>query len=46
MKRNRSIIFAIALTVAAAVVPAAESRPNGKLDEILANMQKLSLIHI
>lgn len=39
MKRNKLILTTIVL-IAAAVVPAPESRANGKLEEILANMQK------
>jgi len=39
MKRNRLSLLAIGLVVAS-VVPLTESRANGKLDEILANMQK------
>ena len=48
MKRSRLFITMIGL-IAAAVVPATESHANGKLDEILANMQKaagnLTTIH-
>lgn len=39
MKRSKLIFTMIGL-IAAAVVPPTESRANGKLDEILANMQK------
>src|SRR5215813_6492495 len=39
MKRSK-LIFAIALVFGAVLVPNGYSQPNGKLDEILANMQK------
>ncbi len=48
MKRTR-LTFAMIGLIAAAVVPPAESRSNGKLDEILAHMQnaasKITSIH-
>jgi outer membrane lipoprotein-sorting protein len=40
MKRSRLIFTMIGLIVAAVVIPTQESQANGRLDEILANMQK------